>query len=157
MDNLKNTDVKSENSDLLGKVEQICMTLSRSIAKRFDNSPVSMRDAFILKHIFECERNGSPVTSSDISRMMNVSRSAVSQIMSSLEKRGYIVGRADKNDKRKTYLHPSNKGKETVTDFNSRFLSDLKNVRRNMGEERFNELLTLAVEAVGLLTNNKES
>lgn len=140
-----------ENKDTIDVLERIFLSLKKNMSERYKQLPVSMRDLIVIKLISGSEMRGDTITSSDISREIDVTRAAVSQYVSSLEKRGYIIGRADENDKRKTYLYLSDKAKELIAGFSGTLCNDVETVRSKMGHKRFSEMLTLVAEAAGIL------
>lgn len=147
-----NINCMSENDfDMLESYERIIFKMKTSIQRVFINSPLSIRDFLILKIVLEYEENGDTITSSEISRSFCISRSAVSQFIASLENRGYIIRKTNKNDKRKTYLLATNAAKELIDDYKRRFIEILSGIKEQMHCERFNMLLELASEAAELL------
>jgi len=142
---------QSESTNAVDILERIFLSLKKNMAVRYKQLPISMRDLLVIKLISSSEMRGDTITPSDISREIDVTRAAVSQYISSLEKRGYIIGRADENDKRKTYLYLSDKAKELISGFSETLCNDVETVRSKMGHKRFGEMLNLAVEAAGIL------
>ena len=101
--------------------------------------------------IRDAEENSDNITSSEISRFFCISRSAVSQFIASLEKREYIERKTVESDKRKTYLIATPKAKAVLDDYKSRFIEILNELSKQMGGERFTQLLALSAEAAVLL------
>lgn len=143
--------MSDNDSCILERYERTIFKIKSSIQRFFVNSPLSMREFFVLKLIREYEENGNMITSSEISRLFCISRSAVSQFIASLEKRGYIVRKTDKNDKRKTYLSATADAKDILDDYKKGFSEILCGMREKMGSKRFNMLLELASDASELL------
>ncbi len=77
-------------------------------------------EMLILKGIIENDRKNSSITPTDICNEFNISKSAVTFVLNSLEKNGYIIRKIQKQDRRKTVILPTKKAKdndELITDF----------------------------------------
>lgn len=135
---------------LLDSTESIILKIKNSINKIFMDSPLTVKDFLILKMIYESEENGERITASDLSRSFHVSRSAISQFTVSLERRRYITGKIDKNDKRKTYLSVTESAKELLDSFRQTFIETMNSIRDKLGAEKFNTLINLSAEAADL-------
>ncbi len=136
---------------VLGSAERIIFKIKSSIHRGFEKSPISIREFLVLKMIRDAEENSDNITSSEISRFFCISRSAVSQFIASLEKREYIERKTVESDKRKTYLIATPKAKAVLDDYKSRFIEILNELSKQMGGERFTQLLALSAEAADLL------
>lgn len=147
--------VKSHSEHSTALIEKLGRLIKSNLNERFAKLPISMRDLLILKLIYINELQSNMITSSEISRKMGISRSAISQFVSSLQKRGYIISKADMHDKRKTYLYISDSAKEIIISFNDSLSADIDTIQREMGTERFELLLKLASEACGILSQKK--
>lgn len=142
---------KNDDFFMLDNTECIILKIKNSIHKIFADSPLTVKDFLILKMIHESEKNGGHITASDLSRSFHVSRSAISQFTVSLERRGYITGKNDKNDKRKTYLSVTERAKKLLDSFKQKFIETINGIRDKLGSEKFNALITLSSEAADLL------
>lgn len=124
-------------------VHRIIEKIKNSFTNIFLNMPITNKEFFILKAIIAYEKNGKKITSTEISHMLCISRAAVSQFVSSLEKRGYILRSTSRNDRRKTYLEITEKGEKTINETEKHLDNVFNTVKTKLGNERFDTLICL--------------
>lgn len=93
---------------------------------------------------------GEPMTVSDISELVGVTKSAVSQIISSLEDKGYIYKVKSDEDKRRMYLALTERGEKIAEAINGLYNRRLNYIRKNFGEEEFDEFVRLFIKYIEL-------
>lgn len=80
--------------------------LSESIKKMFDsNIELSISELKLIETIETNSKNNNFVNISDLSNILKISKSAVSQCVSKLEKKGYIKRKISLKDKKIGYLY----------------------------------------------------
>lgn len=93
---------------------------------------------------------GNRMTVSDISELVGVTKSAVSQIISSLEDKGYIYKVKSDEDKRRMYLALTERGEKIAEAINGLYNRRLNYIRKNFGEEEFDEFVRLFIKYIEL-------
>ncbi len=118
----------------------------------FINMSITNKEFFILNMIIEYKKNGRKITSTEISNAFSISRAAVSQFVSSLEKRGFILRTTSRNDRRKTYLEITEKGRETISETEKHLDGIFDTVKTKLGGERFETLICLLDDISKIIT-----
>lgn len=101
-----------------------------------DGSPYSMSEAMIL---FEINRTDK-CTGAELSEFFNFDKGYVSRIINKLSDQGLITRVSSDNDKRKKYLHITEKGDVVLKDLSNKAS---ENVRRLIEKIDMDELETL--------------
>lgn len=73
---------------------------------------MTRRDFMALRKFVEAEKNNKHMTVTKISEITNVSKAAVSQMVNSIVKKGWLTRETDKNDKRRAYVCLTDNGRE---------------------------------------------
>ena len=85
-------------------------------------------------------RRYSPVTPSELARMMHASKQQLTQIVSALEKQGFIQGRMGQEDRRTTCYSLTEAGEQLYRDGISIFADRIRNLFRNLSDEEKKDL-----------------
>ena len=86
---------------------------------------------------------------------MGLSKSAVSRLIESLEKKKFLEKQYSEKDKRSYTLYITEKGHQELQQAYQHYLKPIYKLRRTIGEEHFNSLLTQIKEANSLLQNKE--
>ena len=87
-----------------------------------------------------------PHTALMLKELLGVSKPMIAAHLSVLEKKGYITKQQSAEDKRVYFLSPTPKALELVADAREKMQSQLDEIIRRVGEERFAQLVSLAEE-----------
>jgi len=79
----------------------------------------------------------------ELEEHLAVTKSAVSQMISSLEEKGYIMREIDKNDRRKFELSITGKGQELVEELRNTMDSVIKKTITRFGEDNMRQFIGL--------------
>lgn len=104
--------------------------------------------------LFLLQRKGTPMSPSDISKMMHIGSGRVGNALKDLEKKNFIKRTQDKKDKRKYWVSLTAVGKTQADKFISVFEKKIQAVVKGLGEEDFSTLLRLTQKAFSIV--NKE-
>lgn len=154
------TDFKNIDEDIfvLNNIGTIIQKIKQSICRLFVDAPLSERDFLFLEAINNASRTNG-VTASELSKFFGVSRSAASQFIVSLERRGYISGKSDNVDKRKTYLSVTPDGEAILNEYRTRFSNMIHSIKEEFGHEKFETLISLSSDIADIFektTSNNE-
>ena len=122
--------------------------LAKSIGAYFDNTlldniNISCSELSILGLICESEKKNKKINITEISNKLKITKSAVSQSISKLEKKGFVKRKINLFDKKINYLSVT---KETMKQSDKKHIEHEKminNVINKMGEEDSKELSRL--------------
>ncbi len=114
---------------------------------------INTREFMILKAILSSEN----ITSAELSGMFPISKAAVSQFTSSLEKRGFLIRRIGDRDRRRVYFEVTDAGRELVEKGDTYHAEDINIVKNQLGEENFKRMMEFARETAEILVNISEN
>ena len=107
------------------------------------DSELNMGELMVLGSFMKNNDADENICIQHVQRRLNVTKPAISQILNSLEKKGYISREIDHSDRRKFIINPTPKGYEVMlsnkkhTDF---FIAEIVS---RFGEENTNQLIDL--------------
>ncbi|EAH3832863.1 MarR family transcriptional regulator, partial [Listeria monocytogenes] len=93
---------------------------------------------------------------SDVKEFLSVSKPAVSQMLSSLEKRGFLVRDVDKNNRRNVIVTLTDTGREVLSVELENFNIKLKKIISHLGEDDVKQMIEI-VNRMILITNELNS
>lgn len=96
-----------------------------------------------------------PLTPFDLSVQMGLSKSAVSRLIESLERKRFLSKQYNERDKRSYTLYITKEGNQELEQAYHHYLEPVYKLRRTIGEERFQALTTLIKEANEMLQNKE--
>lgn len=97
-----------------------------------------------------------PPTPFDLAAQTGLSKSAISRLMESLEKKEFLLKQYSDKDKRSYMLYITEKGKQELEQVYHHYLEPVYRLRRTIGEERFQSLTAQIKEANNMLQSKEE-
>ncbi len=97
-----------------------------------------------VKHSFMEGTDGMMV--SEISNNLKIARPTVTQLVNSLQKKGFLEKRRDEHDKRVVRIHLSEKGKELAKKGADEFYRRFEGLAEHLGNKKSEELAELLQE-----------
>ena len=96
-----------------------------------------------------------PLTPMDLTALTGLSKSAVSRLVEHLENKEFLVKQYKEPDNRSYTLHITEEGNRELLQTYEHYLKPIYHLRRTLGEERFESLLTQIKEANAMLQNKE--
>lgn len=96
-----------------------------------------------------------PLTPLELATLTGLSKSAVSRLIESLQRKGFLLKQYSEKDKRSYTLYTTEKGKQELEQAYQHYLEPIYKLRRTIGEERFQSLITQIKEANKMLKNKE--
>ncbi len=140
----------AENNDGVNIIFENMKTALENMVK---DLPINNKELLILKSIMTSE----DITSAEISEMFSVSKAAVSQFVSSLEKRGYLRRRLSDKDRRRVYFDITNVGVELVRSTDEYIAESINIVKERLGEKDYNTMTGLLKKTTKILADISEN
>ena len=137
--------------DMMEKMQEIRLFSSLHIRGKRKGA-TSPQELDILSRIVLSD---TPLTPLDLSALTGLSKSAVSRLIESLEKKDFLVKRYSEKDKRSYALHMTEKGSLELKQTYHHYLEPIYRLRRTIGEEHFQILLREIKEANHMLKNKE--
>lgn len=103
----------------------------------------------ILYHLYF--RQDREVNPSALSEALGVTRARITSILSSLREKGLIHMRTSDRDRRRVIVELSEEGQKKVEQECRQIESHMQRLRRGLGEDQVEQLLSLLEQAIGLL------
>jgi len=121
-----------------------------------DTASLSRTEFRLLREVIIEQEKGKKIISSELSRRLGVTRSAISQIVTKLEKRG-IVQRTDaENDRKIAYIQLSDNALTLFEQQCSQANEIAEKVEKKLGPEKLNKLLELYDEFAKVLNESRK-
>jgi DNA-binding MarR family transcriptional regulator len=129
-----------------GKAEKIYELMQKFQKMRMNansEGEIPRSELKMLKMIRMNSTEAEGVKISTLSELLNISKSAVSQMINALEDKGYVERVTTKNDRRVVYVRLTGDGEACFTKQIQAFLHGMDKIFAKMGEEDTEELLRL--------------
>ena len=110
------------------------------------NKTLNGTELRLLSEIIYAGSKGERLISTQLAKRLNVTRSAISQIVNNLEKRGIVKRVADTVDKKIAYIELSNYAIDAYNDEKAVMVSYVWRIVEQFGEEKMDKLLGLVDE-----------
>lgn len=124
----------------------------RSIEKIID-SELSFAEMVVLDNIIQIKED---VTISRLAEELKVTKAASSKIITSLEKKGFVLRKIDSNDKRFSFIYLTPKGEAVVNKTYCSMENISKRIAEKMGEEDMSKLVSLMNKLYIILEEGKK-
>ena len=136
-----NNNQGQELFDSLSKIKKV-MIKSHMVAGVPQPALMAMR---CIRHRNNCinDENLQGIKMSDISKFMNVSKPATTQIINDLEKKGYVERVLTQNDRRVVYISLTESGNEILDRGEKEGFSMLERIADCLGEEDTKDLIRI--------------
>lgn len=122
-----------------------------------NNNQLNITELMLINEISDNTLNSEEnVGISDVKEFLSVSKPAVSQMLSSLEKRGFLVRDVDKNNRRNVIVTLTDTGREVLSVELENFNIKLKKIISHLGEDDVKQMIEI-VNRMILITNELNS
>ena len=132
--------------------------------KKMEKLSFEMKNGFfnrsemrLLGEVVMVEEKGEKVISIELAERLGLTRSAISQTVGKLEKKGIIRREADEKDKKIAYIKLTEKAKVLYEKEKKELALYVEKLIALFGKEKMEELLRLSNEFVSTVTNLRES
>lgn len=137
--------------EMMTKMQEIRLFASLHIRGKREGA-TSSQEVDVLSRII---LSNEPLTPLDLTILTGLSKSAVSRLIDSLEKKGFLLKQYKEKDKRSYTLHITEKGNQELEQVYYHYLEPIYKLRRTIGEERFEALMAQIKEANDMLKSKE--
>lgn len=116
-----------------------------------DGSPYSMSEAMILFEIKESHRS----TAAELSEYFKFDKGYVSRIINKLSKQGLIERISSTADKRKKYLHMTDKGEHVLKELSNKASENVRRMIKNIDIDELDSLIKSMEDIERILSMTK--
>lgn len=108
------------------------------------NNQLNMTELMLMNELADNITNsGNNVGLADVTEYLSVSKPAVSQILNSLEKKGFIIREIDKNNRRNLIVTLTDDGRMVLENEITDFSDNLKHIISHLGEDDVRSMITI--------------
>ena len=115
---------------------------------------------FTLEYLYR-EKKANPQTrgvySSTIAEELDIAPSAVSRMLRTLEEKGYVERSVNREDRRNTFVHLTQKGEKTCAQTVAAMQMVIGRVQARMGGEDIRQLTALCEKLLGILEEESQN
>lgn len=137
--------------DMMGKMQEIRLFSSLNIRGKREGA-ASPQEVDVLSRILFSD---TPLTPLGLVSSTGLSKSAISRLIESLEKKGFLSKRYSEKDRRSYMLYITEEGNQEMKNAYHHYLEPIYRLRRTIGEERFYSLMAQIREANNLLQSKE--
>ncbi len=137
---------------MMEKMQDIRLFSSLHVRQTKKDSIISSQELDLLSRIL---LSGEALTPLELTVMMGLSKSAVSRLIESLEKKRLLTKLYNLKDKRSYTLLITEQGNQELEQTYRYYLEPIYKLRRTLGEERFENLTTQIKYANHILQNGR--
>lgn len=107
-------------------------------------SDLNITELVVMRGLEEnCPYSDSNISISEVQSGLHVTKSAISQMMNSLEKKGYIERKIDTEDRRKIVVTLTQAGKDILIETKESANHNLNKIISNLGDENTKQFIDL--------------
>lgn len=134
------------------KANAICSIFSKNYMELKKDLPIRPSEMGVLNIITKKDGLFTPLM---IAELLEVSKPMITNHITVLENKGYIVREYSKEDKRSFYVIPTEKAKELVKVNEKKMSKNLQQIENSLGKENFDKLLQMLTDTNRILKNIK--
>ena len=134
--------------DMMSKMQDIRLFSSLNVRRAKKDGLTSSQEIAILSQIVFSDASLTPM---DMTVLTGLSKSSISRIIERLEKKKFIIKQYNSKDKRSYTLLSTSEGNQELERTYRYYLAPIYKLRRTLGEERFESLITQIKEANNML------
>ena len=140
-------------NDLMHAAEQVSLFCRLNLNTKRE-LPVRSSEMGLLIYLSKAETKRSPM---DAARFFKVTKAMVTNMVTSLAKKGYLTKEPDPSDGRGSLLNLTEAGRRLVACTCDEYCKTMSALRDRMGEADFSAFLTLLEQANTILLEEKEN
>ena len=109
----------------------------------FDDNEISCSEFSIINCLYEGEIENQKMNITELASSLKITKSAASQLVTRLEKKGYIKRKINLFDKKINYISLNENAMKQYEDKHNEYINAINKVREEMGEKDIKELTRL--------------
>ena len=144
---------KELQNELVQAMFRLKKMMNRGLGRDTNNINITMSEFILMREVAENTKDVyNPSALTEVREYLSVSKDAVSQMLNSLEKRGYILREIDPNNRRNIIVILTDEGRTAFEKRNQEFYDRFEMVIRGIGEKdvsQFIEMINKMSDAMG--------
>ena len=135
---------KEIQNELVQAMFRLKKMMNRGLGRDLDNANITMSEFILMREVAENTKESyNSMALTEVREYLSVSKAAVSQMLNSLEKRGYIVREIDPNNRRNIIVILTEEGKNAYGKKNQEFYNRFEMVIQGIGEKDVSQFIAM--------------
>ena len=135
---------KEIQNELVQAMFRLKKMMNRGLGRDLDNANITMSEFILMREVAENTKESyNSMALTEVREYLSVSKAAVSQMLNSLEKRGYILREIDPNNRRNIIVILTEEGKTAFEKKNQEFYDRFEMVIRGIGEKDVSQFIAM--------------
>ena len=135
---------KEIQNELVQAMFRLKKMMNRGLGRDLDNANITMSEFILMREVAENTKESyNPMALTEVREYLSVSKAAVSQMLNSLEKRGYLTREIDVNNRRNIIVILTEVGKEVYQKKNQDFYDRFEKVIQGIGETDISHFIAM--------------
>ena len=144
-------------NDLVQAMFRLKKSMNRGLGRDCNNVNITMSEYILMREVFENTKgkyNSNALI--EVREYLSVSKAAVSQMLNSLEKRGYLTRETDLNNRRNIIVVLTEEGRLVYEKMNEEFYQRFGNLIERVGEENVALFIEMINKMSGAMDEEEE-
>lgn len=135
---------KEIQNELVQAMFRLKKMMNRGLGRDLDNANITMSEFILMREVAENTKESyNPMALTEVREYLSVSKAAVSQMINSLEKRGYLTREVDVNKRRNIIVVLTEVGQEVYQKKNQEFFDRFEKVIQGIGETDISHFIAM--------------
>ena len=135
---------KEIQNELVQAMFRLKKMMNRGLGRDLDNANITMSEFILMREVAENTKESyNPMALTEVREYLSVSKAAVSQMINSLEKRGYLTREVDVNNRRNIIVVLTEVGQEVYQKKNQKFFDRFEKVIQGIGETDISHFIAM--------------
>ena len=135
---------KEIQNELVQAMFRLKKMMNRGLGRDLDNANITMSEFILMREVAENTKESyNPMALTEVREYLSVSKAAVSQMLNSLEKRGYLTREVDVNNRRNIIVVLTEVGQEVYQKKNQEFLDRFEKVIQGIGDTDISHFIAM--------------
>lgn len=135
---------KEIQNELVQAMFRLKKMMNRGLGRDLDNANITMSEFILMREVAKNTKESyNPMALTEVREYLSVSKAAVSQMINSLEKRGYLTREVDVNKRRNIIVVLTEAGQEVYQKKNQEFFDRFEKVIQGIGETDISHFIAM--------------
>lgn len=135
---------KEIQNELVQAMFRLKKMMNRGLGRDLDNANITMSEFILMREVAKNTKESyNPMALTEVREYLSVSKAAVSQMINSLEKRGYLTREVDVNNRRNIIVVLTEAGQEVYQKKNQEFFDRFEKVIQGIGETDISHFIAM--------------
>ena len=135
---------KEIQNELVQAMFRLKKMMNRGLGRDLDTANITMSEFILMREVAKNTKESyNPMALTEVREYLSVSKAAVSQMINSLEKKGYLTREVDVNNRRNIIVVLTEVGQEVYQKKNQEFFDRFEKVIQGIGETDISHFIAM--------------